>query len=153
MSLGSLYRQAPNGTFRKTNFEDKRMIEVPLGEVFKNINPGRLHGFRISEGIQAKTDGLDAEILARFAEQKRPDPTPLPSATQVQVTCDGKTVARHDRCWARHQSITDPVHRRAAEELRAAHRLASVTPIATPVEARDLADYDRMFGLDDQEVA
>src|SRR5688572_26764036 len=43
MSLGSLYRQAPNGTFRKTNFEDKRMIEVPLGEVFKNINPGRLH--------------------------------------------------------------------------------------------------------------
>jgi predicted regulator of Ras-like GTPase activity (Roadblock/LC7/MglB family) len=43
MSLGSLYRQAPNGTFRKTNFEDKRMIDVPLGEVFKNINPGRLH--------------------------------------------------------------------------------------------------------------
>ena len=33
-------------------------------------------------------------------------------ATQVEVTCDGKTVARHDRCWARHQSITDPVHRR-----------------------------------------
>lgn len=43
MSLGSLYRQAPNGTFRKTNYEDKRMIEVPLGEVFKTINPSRLN--------------------------------------------------------------------------------------------------------------
>ena len=43
MSLGSLYRQAPNGTFRKTNVEDKRMIEVPLSEIFKTINPGRLH--------------------------------------------------------------------------------------------------------------
>ena len=74
-------------------------------------------------------------------------------ATTVQVCCDGKPVARHDRCWARHQSLTDPAHRQAADELRAAHRLASVTPIATPVEARDLADYDRMFGLDDQEVA
>jgi hypothetical protein len=74
-------------------------------------------------------------------------------ATTVHVSCDGKPVARHDRCWARHQSITDPAHRRAADELRAVHRLASVTPIATPVEARDLADYDRMFGLDSQEVA
>ena len=74
-------------------------------------------------------------------------------ATTVQVSCDGKPVARHDRCLARHQSITDPAHRRAADELRAVHRLASVTPIATPVQARDLADYDRMFGLDSQEVA
>jgi transposase len=74
-------------------------------------------------------------------------------ATQVQVTCDGKPVARHDRCWASHQSITDPVHRLAAEELRAAHRLASVTPIATPVESRNLSDYDRLFGITDREVA
>jgi transposase len=50
------------------------------------INPSRLHGFRVSEGVQAKTDGLDAEILARFAEQKRPAPTPLPSAARLQVT-------------------------------------------------------------------
>jgi transposase len=50
------------------------------------VNPARVHGFRISEGIQAKTDGLDAEILARFAEQKRPVPTPLPRAAQIQLT-------------------------------------------------------------------
>jgi transposase len=50
------------------------------------VNPSRIHHFRRSEGIQAKTDGLDAEVLARFAEQKRPEPTPLPSAAQVQLT-------------------------------------------------------------------
>jgi len=73
--------------------------------------------------------------------------------TQVTVSCDGRSVARHERCWARHQTLTDPVHRVAADQLREAHRRASVTPIATPVESRNLADYDRMFGLDDLEVA
>ena len=42
MSLASLYRQAPSGTFRKTEIEEKRMVEVPLGEIFKSINPARL---------------------------------------------------------------------------------------------------------------
>lgn len=42
MSLVSLYRQAPSGTFRKTDIEEKRMVDVPLGEIFKSINPGRL---------------------------------------------------------------------------------------------------------------
>ena len=49
------------------------------------INPSRLHGFRLSEGVQAKTDGLDAEILARFAEQKRPQPTPLPNPARAEL--------------------------------------------------------------------
>jgi len=73
--------------------------------------------------------------------------------THVQVACEGRPVARHDRCWARHQSITDPAHRVAADQLREAHRRASMTPIATPVQSRDLTDYDRMFGVDDLEVA
>jgi predicted regulator of Ras-like GTPase activity (Roadblock/LC7/MglB family) len=42
MSLASLYRQAPSGTFRKTNVEDKRLVDVPLSEVFKTINPTAL---------------------------------------------------------------------------------------------------------------
>jgi transposase len=71
-------------------------------------------------------------------------------AGQVAVFCDGRQVAHHVRCWAAHQSITDPVHRDAATLLRAAHRLAKTTPIRTEVEHRDLADYDRMFGLDSE---
>ena len=26
----------------------------------------------------------------------------------VRVHCDGRLVAAHDRCWARHQTLTDP---------------------------------------------
>jgi transposase len=69
---------------------------------------------------------------------------------RVEVTCDGRSVAAHTRCWAAHQSITDPLHRDAATLLRAAHRLAKTTPIRTEVEHRDLTDYDRMFGLDSE---
>ena len=64
------------------------------------------------------------------------------------MTCDGRSVAVHARCWAAHQSITDPLHRDAATLLRVAHRLANTTPVRTEVEHRDLADYDRMFGLE-----
>lgn len=67
----------------------------------------------------------------------------------VIVTRDGIELARHQRCWARHQTITDPVHSAAAMELRSARRLAAVTPVMTEVEQRSLADYDRMFGLTD----
>jgi transposase len=69
---------------------------------------------------------------------------------RVEVTCDGRNVAVHTRCWAAHQSITDPMHRDAATLLRAAHRLTVRTPVRTEVEARDLSDYDRMFGLDSE---
>jgi transposase len=74
-------------------------------------------------------------------------------AGHVEVTCDGRQVAAHVRCWAAHQSITDPLHRDAATLLRAAHHLAKTTPIRAEVEHRNLADYDRMFGLDTEEVA
>jgi hypothetical protein len=68
---------------------------------------------------------------------------------QVTVTCQGQQVARHARCWAAHQSLTDPAHAAAAAELRAARRLATVRPVDTPVEHRALTDYDRMLGLND----
>lgn len=72
-------------------------------------------------------------------------------ASRVEVFCDGRPVAVHDRCWAAHQSITDPLHRDAATLLRAAHRLAvKSSPVRTEVEHRDLADYDRLFGLDSE---
>ena len=39
MSLASLYRQAPAGVFKPGPPEDKRMIEVPLPEIFKKVRP------------------------------------------------------------------------------------------------------------------
>jgi transposase len=67
---------------------------------------------------------------------------------RVRVVTDGRVVTCHDRCWARHQTITDPAHLQAATTMRAG-RLAVLTPPArTEVEQRALTDYDAAFGLD-----
>ncbi len=43
MSLASLYRQAPVGVFAATaRPEDKRMVEVPLSEIFRHVKPQAL---------------------------------------------------------------------------------------------------------------
>ena len=34
---------------------------------------------------------------------------------RVRAFCEGRLVADHERIWARHQTITDPEHRRAAD--------------------------------------
>jgi transposase len=68
--------------------------------------------------------------------------------SRVRVLCDGNLVADHQRIWAKHQTITDAVHLAAARALRK-ERLEVVRPAGEPqVEQRDLADYDRMLGID-----
>jgi transposase len=69
---------------------------------------------------------------------------------RVRAWCDGQLVADHARCWARHQTITDPAHAEAAGRLRAEHRNAARGEPAE-VELRCLADYDTAFGLNDAE--
>ncbi len=72
---------------------------------------------------------------------------------RVRVLSDGRAVADHERVWARHQTITDPAHRRAADALRAA-RGAVLRPVrgagaaAPAVQRRSLADYDAALGVD-----
>jgi transposase len=68
-------------------------------------------------------------------------------ADQVVVTCAGREVARHLRCWTSRQTITDPAHAAAAATLRQAQR-RTPPPAATEVATRALSDYDRIFGLD-----
>ena len=73
---------------------------------------------------------------------------------RVRVLCDGRTVADHARVWARHQTLSDPVHIAAARTLRIAHRrAATVVRDDGQVQLRALADYDAAFGLDGGEVA
>jgi transposase len=68
--------------------------------------------------------------------------------SRVRVACEGRTVADHGRCWARHQTVTDPAHLAAAQQLRSARRrLAPVPgPAGAEVEYRDLAVYDLLSG-------
>jgi hypothetical protein len=65
----------------------------------------------------------------------------------VSARCEGALVASHRRSWARHQTITDPIHVATAARLRAAYE-RSRPALDARVRARDLADYDARFGID-----
>ena len=59
-------------------------------------------------------------------------------------------VAEHRRCWAKNQTLTDPVHADAAVILRRrTTQTASWQTAANEVEVRSLSDYDAVFGLDE----
>jgi hypothetical protein len=71
---------------------------------------------------------------------------------RVQMSLDTKLVSEHPRAWARHLTVTDPAHVAAARRLR--HEFQQPRPrSADDGLARDLADYDRAFGIDTEGVA
>jgi hypothetical protein len=67
---------------------------------------------------------------------------------RVRVWCEGGLVADHERVWAKHQTISDANHVRAAQILRQ-QRFALVQAQAaeTEVEQRRLTDYDTALGV------
>lgn len=68
---------------------------------------------------------------------------------RVQVFYRGRQVADHRRCWAAHQTITDPTHRQAATAMRTADRAGQRPADQTgQVQQRPLGDYDRILGID-----
>jgi hypothetical protein len=71
---------------------------------------------------------------------------------QVRVRLDGRVVADHPRMWARQMTVTDPAHVEAAQLLR--EQFAEPRAAVEDHLDRDLADYDRAFGIDlDGQVA
>lgn len=66
----------------------ERLLRSSLGESrvpFHMVNPRRLRGFAISEGIQAKTDPIDAALILSFARQKQIQPVPPPSEENIRM--------------------------------------------------------------------
>jgi hypothetical protein len=70
---------------------------------------------------------------------------------RVRVRLDGRVVADHARVWARHMTVTDPAHVETAQQLRDEFT-SPPTRDDNPL-LRDLADYDRAFGIEGLEVA
>lgn len=71
---------------------------------------------------------------------------------RVRVRAGGQLIADHDRVWARGITVTDPAHVAAAKVLRQQFQ----TPQSASGDQdllRDLADYDRAFGLLDGQVS
>jgi predicted regulator of Ras-like GTPase activity (Roadblock/LC7/MglB family) len=67
MSLASVVRQAPPGTFAALNPGDKRLVEVPLAEIFKRVSPAILK----KREDQRVTD-LAAEGFDLFGDEENP---------------------------------------------------------------------------------
>jgi len=70
---------------------------------------------------------------------------------QVQVRLDGRLVGAHPRVWARGVTLTDPDHVATAARLRREFQQPRPRPAADDL-VRDLADYDRAFGVDTEGI-
>lgn len=90
---------------------------------------------------------VDPSVVGRFVDV-------VADLGAVTITCAGTLVGRHDRCWARHQTITDPAHRAKALELahhaRTIKEQRAAAPAGVVVEARDLSVYDTIFGTGEE---
>jgi transposase len=97
------------------------------------VNPAQVRHYAQALGRRAKTDRIDAEVIARFAEAARPEPRPLP---------DEATQALADLVTRRRQIITMMV----AERQRAARlpkRLKRSCERVARVLEKELAALDQ----------
>ncbi|MBE7413892.1 MAG: IS110 family transposase [Deltaproteobacteria bacterium] len=83
------------------------------------VNPRQVRDFAKATGRLAKTDALDAVILARFAEAVRPDVRPLPDADAQELAAllqrrrqiIEMLVAEKNRLCSSHSSISKSIKR------------------------------------------
>ncbi|WP_157009348.1 IS21 family transposase [Agromyces laixinhei] len=68
---------------------------------------------------------------------------------RVRVRLGGRIIAEHERAWARGRTITDPAHVAEAAVLRHQFQQPRTLTAVDDGLGRDLADYDRAFGLDE----
>lgn len=101
---------------------------------------------RLGRDHYVRVDTCDYSIHPRVIGRKV---AVVVTAEEVIGYCDGQVVARHPRCWARHQTLTDPEHARAAAALRGAFRGRPCAADAVEVEQRRLEVYDRAFTVID----
>ena len=71
---------------------------------------------------------------------------------RVRVRLDGRVITEHARVWARGSTVTDPAHVATAKLLREQFQRPRAISLDDEL-TRDLADYDRAFGLTGTEAA
>lgn len=87
---------------------------------------------------------VDPTLIGRFVDATA-------DLEQVRVRAEGRVVANHPRVWARGVTVTDPAHVEIAATLRKQFRQPRAAAAGDDSLTRDLADYDRAFGLIDEE--
>lgn len=112
---------------------------------------GWVNRVRLGRDYYVRVDSSDYSVdptaIGRFVDVSA-------DLSRVEVRHEGRMVATHDRVWARGMTITDPAHVAAAKVLREQFQQPRPAPDPGKGLARDLAEYDRAFGLtSDGEVA
>jgi len=87
------------------------------GVVVSVLNPPPVRDFARSRGLRAKTDALDARLLADYGQTMQPAPTPRPDPLMVHlddlVTRRAQLVADRARERVRLQQVSCPEIRRS----------------------------------------
>ena len=99
--------------------------------------------------VDANDYSVDPRMIGRLVDVTA-------TLSRVIVVCDGRTVADHERCWAKHAVVTEPAHVLIARGLRSTfsaakrdrERALRAEPPRAGVVFRDLPDYDALFGVD-----
>jgi transposase len=124
---------------------------LPLPPVVPPI--GLNNRIRLGRDYYVRADtvdySVDPRVIGKFVDVTA-------SAQEVTVFCNGEVVARHERSWAKHGVITDPIHQAIAVNLRKAFaeerkQRAGADRQHTDghvVALRALPDYDALFGVD-----
>jgi transposase len=123
------------------------MLRLPVAPV-----TGWHHSLRLPRDHYVRLDSNDYSVHPAVVGRRVEVAADL---ERVRVWCEGRLVADHGRCWARHQTISDPVHLQAAVQLRRDRAVIGQAAgrDGAEVQLRCLADYDAAFGLNDGEVA
>jgi transposase len=87
------------------------------------VNPRRIKGFREAEGKRAKTDKLDAGLIARFALRMAETVRPLPSENQIAL----KSLATRRRQLVEFIAMEKTRLKQATEPLIAASHRTAIT--------------------------
>ncbi len=121
-----------------------RAAMLPLPPVAPVV--GWVNRVRLGRDYYVRLDSsdysVDPAVIGRFVDVTA-------DLSRVEVRHEGRLVSAYDRVWARGMTITDPAHVAAAKVLREQYQRPRPAPDPDEELVRDLADYDRAFGLID----
>lgn len=83
----SAHVESPLMIFEATGGYERPLMSYLFSKhiALARVNPARVRAFARSEGIKAKTDPIDAKMLLRFAEEKKPDAAQAPDPARERL--------------------------------------------------------------------
>lgn len=116
--IGRLNKEAPSVIVMEATGGYEAILAAQLGSAglpVAVVNPRQVRDFAKGIGKLAKTDSIDAYVLARFAETNRPEPKPLPTEDEKLIK---ELVRRRRQLVDLRASEKNRLHRVRSERIR-----------------------------------